>query len=399
MRSAEWAKEIAEEEEWDNLTNVFIELDVKNEIKAKWGLKTVPHYTLIGADGEILQNASADSPAKFDYAALEATAKAFDPAAAKEAAAAREERVAKMETPAKVTLEPLTLSESPVFSPDKVDESLSEDDQAELARLMKQNEDMKLRIAEINAEIAEDGPDSRGYGSNPLSQSQLEEIEEEPLLQENPSRFVIFPISDHDVWAMYKKAEARFWNSEEIDAVMDKGQWGQLQPAEQQHLLRLMPSTCEVGQLCLDNLLNRFTQEVQSTEARMFYGNEISMLNMHNEMYASLMDVYLPGSAAQAQLIAETEAKPAAQKKTTWCQQWMDSKASFGLRVVAFAAVQSVMHAGTFASFYKMGERNLLSGLKHVSYLPLVADHPCTASSVCPHAPARRHHDGINRGG
>jgi hypothetical protein len=32
--------------------------------------------------------------------------------------------------------------------------------------------------------------------------------------------------------------------------------------------------------------------------------------------------------------------------------------------------VQSVMHAGTFASFYKMGERNLLSGLKHVSYFP-----------------------------
>ena len=63
-------------------------------------------------------------------------------------------------------------------------------------------------------------------------------------------------------------------------------------------------------------------------------------------------------------------ATAAAQKKTTWCQQWMDSKASFGLRLVAFAAVQSVMHAGTFASFYKMGERNLLSGLKHVSYFP-----------------------------
>jgi hypothetical protein len=271
--SADWAKEIAEEEEWDNLTNVFIELDVKEEIKAKWGLKTVPHYTLIGADGKILQNASADSPIKFDYEALEATAKAFDPAAAKEAAAAREERAAQLETPVKATLAPLELSE--VFSPsspDKVDEQLSEADREELARLMKESEEMKLRIAEISAEIAEDGPDSPGYGSDPLSQSQLEEISEEPLLQENPSRFVIFPISDHDVWAMYKKAEARFWNSEEIDAVMDTADWARLKPEEQTHLLRLMPSTCEVGQLCLDNLLNRFTQEVQSTEARMFYG-------------------------------------------------------------------------------------------------------------------------------
>ncbi len=317
-----------------------------------------------------MQNASADSPIKFDYEALAATAKAFDPAAAAEAAAAREERAAQMETPAKVSLEPLELSE--VFSPsspDKVDEQLSDADREELARLMKESEDMKLRIAEISAEIAEDGPDSPGYGSDPLSQSQLEEISEEPLLQENPSRFVIFPISDHDVWAMYKKAEARFWNSEEIDAVMDQADWGRLQPAEQQHLLQLMPPTCEVGQLCLDNLLNRFTQEVQSTEARMFYGNQISMLNMHNEMYATLMDVYLPGAAVQAQLIADTKAKPAAQKKTTWCQQWMDSKASFGLRLVAFAAVQSVMHAGTFASFHFMSERNILTGLVHVSWI------------------------------
>jgi ribonucleoside-diphosphate reductase subunit M2 len=114
------------------------------------------------------------------------------------------------------------------------------------------------------------------------------------------------------------------------------------------------------------------------------------MLNMHNEMYASLMDVYLPGSAAQAQLIAETEAKPAAQKKTTWCQQWMDSKASFGLRLVAFAAVQSVMHAGTFASFYKMGERNLLSGLKHVSYFPSSLIIPALRLRFVPTPP---HHD------
>ena len=34
---------------------------------------------------------------------------------------------------------------------------------------------------------------------------------------ENPHRFVIFPIQHHDVWAMYKKAEASFWTAEELD--------------------------------------------------------------------------------------------------------------------------------------------------------------------------------------
>ena len=39
----------------------------------------------------------------------------------------------------------------------------------------------------------------------------------EPLLAPNPQRFVLFPIKHHQVWEMYKKAEASFWTAEEID--------------------------------------------------------------------------------------------------------------------------------------------------------------------------------------
>lgn len=39
----------------------------------------------------------------------------------------------------------------------------------------------------------------------------------EPLLRENPRRFVIFPIQYPDIWQMYKKAEASFWTVEEVD--------------------------------------------------------------------------------------------------------------------------------------------------------------------------------------
>ena len=43
------------------------------------------------------------------------------------------------------------------------------------------------------------------------------ELKPEPLLQENPNRFVIFPIKYHEIWKMYKKQEASFWTTEEID--------------------------------------------------------------------------------------------------------------------------------------------------------------------------------------
>ncbi len=39
----------------------------------------------------------------------------------------------------------------------------------------------------------------------------------EPLLKENPYRYVLFPIQHADIWQMYKKAEASFWTAEEID--------------------------------------------------------------------------------------------------------------------------------------------------------------------------------------
>ena len=41
--------------------------------------------------------------------------------------------------------------------------------------------------------------------------------EVEPLLKENPRRFVILPIQYDSIWKMYKKAEASFWTAEEVD--------------------------------------------------------------------------------------------------------------------------------------------------------------------------------------
>uniref|UniRef100_A0A3Q3WZG2 Ribonucleoside-diphosphate reductase subunit M2 n=1 Tax=Mola mola TaxID=94237 RepID=A0A3Q3WZG2_MOLML len=56
--------------------------------------------------------------------------------------------------------------------------------------------------------------------------------EEEPLLKENPRRFVIFPIQYHDIWQMYKKAEASFWTAEEVDLSKDLKHWESLKDEE-----------------------------------------------------------------------------------------------------------------------------------------------------------------------
>lgn len=54
------------------------------------------------------------------------------------------------------------------------------------------------------------------FQPKPVKKRSGEEEQGEPLLKENPRRFVIFPIQYQDIWQMYKKAEASFWTAEEV---------------------------------------------------------------------------------------------------------------------------------------------------------------------------------------
>jgi ribonucleoside-diphosphate reductase beta chain len=54
----------------------------------------------------------------------------------------------------------------------------------------------------------------------------------EPILQENRSRFVLFPIEHDDIWLFYKKAIASFWTAEEIDLSQDLVDWSALNDNE-----------------------------------------------------------------------------------------------------------------------------------------------------------------------
>lgn len=62
----------------------------------------------------------------------------------------------------------------------------------------------------------------------------------EPMLRENKGRFVIFPIKNHEVWKMYKKAEASFWTAEELDLAHDYKDWQRLTDDERHFLSHVL---------------------------------------------------------------------------------------------------------------------------------------------------------------
>lgn len=58
------------------------------------------------------------------------------------------------------------------------------------------------------------------------------------------------------------------------------------------------------------------------------------------------------------------ETMPCVKRKADWALQWIASEtASFGERIVAFAAVEGIFFSGSFASIFWLKKRGLMPGL------------------------------------
>ena len=111
----------------------------------------------------------------------------------------------------------------------------------------------------------------------------MNKICHEPLLQEDDSRYVMFPIKDQDIWKMYKKQEDLFWRAEEIDLSKDNKDWDTLNGDEKHFISMILAFFAASDGIVLENLGMRFLSEVQLSEARAFYGLQIAMENISIE--------------------------------------------------------------------------------------------------------------------
>jgi len=115
----------------------------------------------------------------------------------------------------------------------------------------------------------------------------------EPLLEENPNRFVILPIKYNDIWKMYKDQMAAFWTSEEIDLATDVKDWERLNDNERHFIKHVLAFFAASDGIVNENLAQRFCTEIQAPEARCFYGFQMMMENIHSETYSLLIDTLI----------------------------------------------------------------------------------------------------------
>ena len=194
---------------------------------------------------------------------------------------------------------------------------------------------------------------------------------DEPLLSEEEKRYVIFPINHDEIWKMYKKAEANFWTTEELDLSKDLKDFNnKLNDNEKYFVENVLAFFAASDGIVNENLVERFMQEVQPLEAKFFYGFQVLMENIHSETYSLLIDTYVKDTNKKTTLLNAIDNIPSIKKKADWCMKWINDKnSSFGTRVIAFAAVEGIFFSGSFCSVFWLKKRGLMPGLCHSNEL------------------------------
>jgi len=186
----------------------------------------------------------------------------------------------------------------------------------------------------------------------------------EPILKKSNDRFVIFPIQYQDIWDLYKKALSTFWTVEEINLSKDKEDWNKLNKDEKYFIKNILAFFASSDGIVMENLVERFMNDIQIAEARSFYSYQVFNESIHSEMYSLLIDTYIDDHKEKSNLLKAIDNHPIVKLKADWCIKWIaDKQSSFAKRLVAFAVVEGIFFSGSFCAIYWLKKRGMLAGL------------------------------------
>lgn len=172
----------------------------------------------------------------------------------------------------------------------------------------------------------------------------------------------MFPIEYPDLWEMYKKAVSSFWTAEEIDFAKDD--FNVLNPDEQHFIKTILAFFAASDGVVNENLIERFSSDVQIAEARAFFSFQSAMEQIHSEVYSQLIETYVRDSSERNALFNAVVTHEGIKRKAKWCEKWIKGTDSFAERLIAFACVEGIFFSGSFCSIFWIKKRGLpLRGL------------------------------------
>lgn len=227
----------------------------------------------------------------------------------------------------------------------------------------------------------------------------------EPLLQENPDRLVLYPLQYPDIWEMYQTQQNAYWVAEDVKMDDDRQDWKKLTNDEKYFIKSVLAFFAGSDAIVNDNLVFNMLQFVQSTEAQFFYVFQAMMENIHSTAYSMMIDSLIDDYDERKKLFNGITNMESVQKKANWAYKWIgddtvsDNTKSFISdlilninddeqlntvkellhkhnlqnynvesptflhQLIAFACVEGIFFSGSFCSIFWLKKRGLMSGL------------------------------------
>lgn len=173
----------------------------------------------------------------------------------------------------------------------------------------------------------------------------------------------LFPIKNQALWDCYNEAKDVTWTYKEIDFSGDKNDWDKLS-ADLKHCLKHVLAYFAVAESqVLENLVRRFWIEVEEPEAQLYYCQQIDIEATHKITYELLIVQYITDESERYALLNGMNNAPHIVAKQEWANKWIEGRdSSFNVRTIAFAFVEGIFFAGSFALIYKVTQ-NCMKGL------------------------------------
>ncbi|KAJ3271308.1 Ribonucleoside-diphosphate reductase subunit M2 B [Terramyces sp. JEL0728] len=178
----------------------------------------------------------------------------------------------------------------------------------------------------------------------------------EPMLAENHSRFVLFPIQYNDLWQYYKNAEAKFWTAEEVDLHDDLQGFQALEGKAKAHVIQLLSLLCTVGSTYDAAIPSKFSNEIQIPEARCFFGFQIMQQNIHAETVSLLLDMLTVDQEEYRTDTLELVSKlTSVGRKMSWVEKYLtDTDDHFSKRLLAYIVYLGIFQSTLFTLIFHL---------------------------------------------
>ena len=186
----------------------------------------------------------------------------------------------------------------------------------------------------------------------------------EPLLKPSTKRFTTYPIQYEQFWKMFKKHQASIWTAEEMgDFQKDLRDYSEMPPEKQQFINHVLAFFAASDGIVNENLVQKFSNEVQLPECRAFYGIQIYIENVHGEVYSLLLDTYIKNQEEKMKYLNAIQTIPAVKRKAEWALRWITNSKSFAERLVAFICVEGIFFSASFCAIFWLKQEGLMPTL------------------------------------